>query len=216
MAFRFASRIVITCLLLFAPLIGRSSAALAADALFAQPLITAAIDETNLVRVANNVVKAFNAANDRGVVADDFPLEHPQLQLRRSPEQEQALDAFIAALHDPKSPNFHRFLSAQEFGAGFGVTATDLDAVRRWLAGRSFAVNYVHPSGMVIDFSGTAALVKSTFHTEIHRLNVNGVAHIANASNPSVPAALRPVVAGLVSLPKRRDLSCQSASNFGV
>ncbi len=152
MAFRFASLIVIACLLSFAPSIGPSSAALAADALFAQPRITAAIDETNLVRVANNVVKAFNAANDRGVVADDFPLEHLQLQLRRSPEQERALDAFIDALHDPKSPEFHKFVSSEELGARFGAAASDLDTIRRWLAGRGFQVNFVHPSGMVIDF----------------------------------------------------------------
>ena len=35
---------------------------------------------------------------------------------------------------------------------------------------------------------------------EIHRLDVNGAAHIANASDPSIPAALQPVVAGVISL----------------
>ena len=91
-------------------------------------------------------------------------------------------------------------MSAGEFGARFSVAASDLDTVQHWLAGHGFQVNSVYPSGMIIDFSGTAGLVKAAFHTEIYRLDVNGVAHIANASDPSIPAALQPVVAGVVSL----------------
>jgi subtilase family serine protease len=200
MAFRLTSLIVSGCVMSLAQLLHPSSKAIAANALFGQPRITAAIDETKLVSIPNNVVKAFNAANDRGVVADDFPLEHLQLQLQRSAAQEKAVEAFIDALHDPKSGDFHRWLSTAEFGARFGVAASDLVTVQRWLAGRGFHVNSVYPSGMIIDFSGTAGLVKAAFHTEIHQLEVNGVAHIANASNPSIPAALQPVVAGVVSL----------------
>ncbi|HTV33548.1 MAG TPA: S53 family peptidase [Methylocella sp.] len=103
-------------------------------------------------------------------------------------------------MHDPKAPEFHKWLSAQEFGARFGVATSDLETLQRWLAGHGFQVNYVYPSRMIIDFSGTAGLVKVAFHTKIHRLEVNGVAHIANASDPSIPAALRPMVAGVISL----------------
>jgi subtilase family serine protease len=200
MALRFGSLIVVGCVMALTQLLEPSYKAIAADALFGQPRITAPINETDLVRIPNNVVKAFNPANDRGPVADDFPLEHPQLQLHRSAAQEQAVEAFIDALHNPKSPEFHKWLSPQEFGARFGVAASDLDTVRRWLAGRGFQVNSVYPSGMIIDFSGTAGLVNAAFHTEIHRLGVNGIAHIANASDPSIPAALQPVVAGVISL----------------
>jgi subtilase family serine protease len=211
MAFRLPSLIVAGCLLLIAKLLHPSSQAMAADVLFGQPRITAAIDEAKLVSIPNNIVKAFSAANDRGVVADDFPLEHLQLQLQRSAAQEQAVEAFIDALHDPKSPEFHKWLSAAEFGARFGVAASDLVTVQRWLAGRGFHVNFVYPSRMIIDFSGTAGLVKAAFRTEIHRLDVNGIAHMANASNPSIPAALQPVVAGVISLTDFRGLSKHKA-----
>jgi subtilase family serine protease len=61
-------------------------------------------------------------------------------------------------------------------------------------------VNTVYPSGMSIDFSGTAGQVSAAFHTEIHRLSVGGKDHIANMTDPRIPAALAPVVAGIVSL----------------
>jgi subtilase family serine protease len=200
MTLRFIVSVFAACLPWLAQLLGPLPPAMAQDSPFSQPRITTAIDETKLVQIKNNVVKASNAANDRGAVVDDFPLEHLQLQLQRSPDQEQAVENFIESLHDPKSPQFHKFLSAKQFGARFGIAASDLDAVTRWLAGHGFRVNFVHPGGMVIDFSGTAGLVKAAFHTEIHKLDVNGVAHIANASDPSIPAALQPVVAGIASL----------------
>lgn len=57
------------------------------------------------------------------------------------------------------------------------------------------------PSLMAIYFiSGTAGQVREVFHTEIHYYNVNGEQHIASAGEPSIPAALAPVVAGFWSL----------------
>ena len=56
----------------------------------------------------------------------------------------------------------------------------------------------INPQSIV--FSGTAGQVRNAFHTEIHNLNVNGEKHIANMSNPQIPAALAPAVVGVVSL----------------
>jgi len=62
------------------------------------------------------------------------------------------------------------------------------------------SVEAVLPSRMVIEFSGTAGDVREAFHTEIHNLDVNGVHHIANMSDPRIPAALAPAVAGIAKL----------------
>ena len=51
-----------------------------------------------------------------------------------------------------------------------------------------------------MDVSGTAGQVREAFHTGIHKYVVNGKQHITNASDPSIPAALAPVVVGVVSL----------------
>ncbi len=52
----------------------------------------------------------------------------------------------------------------------------------------------------VIEFSGNVGQVRNAFHTEIHRFNVTGEARQANVNDPQIPAALTPVVAGIVSL----------------
>jgi subtilase family serine protease len=163
-------------------------------------LITQEIDESRLLTLKGNTRPEANAVNDRGAVADDFQMEHMLLQLQRPPEQEQALKEFIDQLHNPASPNFHRWLSAPEFGEKFGLAPEDLNTITTWLQSHGFQVNMVYPSGMLIDFSGSVGQVREAFRTEIHNLEVRGVNHIANLSDPQIPAALAPAVVGVVSL----------------
>jgi subtilase family serine protease len=164
------------------------------------PSIVQGIDENRLVTLQGNIRPEATAANDRGAVAEDFPLAHMQLQLKRSPDSEAALARYIAELSDPQSPNYHKWLTPEQFAADYGVATADVSAVTDWLTSRGFTVNGVAPTGLAIDFSGTAGQVRSAFHTEIHNLSVDGADHFANMSDPRIPAALAPVVAGIVSL----------------
>jgi subtilase family serine protease len=162
--------------------------------------ITQPIDPARLYTLAGNTRGEANARNDRGKVLDSFAMDHMLLQLQRSPEREQALRDFIDRQHDSTSPNFHKWLTAAEFGRTYGPAPQDIDTVAEWLRSSGFTVNTVYPSGMSVDFSGTAGQVLAAFHTEIHKLSVNGNEHIANMSDPQIPEALAPVVAGIVSL----------------
>ena len=166
----------------------------------ARPLITERIDETKLHRLAGNTRSEATAQNDIGAVPDDLAMEHMMLQLKRSPQQEAALAQTIEDLHNPKSANFHKWMTAEQFGQTYGAAQQDADTVAAWLKARGFTVNAVYPGGMVIDFSGTAGQVRDAFHAEIHALNVNGERHIANMSDPSIPAALAPAVSGVISM----------------
>jgi subtilase family serine protease len=163
-------------------------------------LIAQAVDENQLVRLVGNTRPEATALNDRGIVADSLPMQHMLLQLRRSPAQEQALDQLIDQLHDPKSANYHQWLTAAQYGSRFGLAQQDLDTIATWLRGQGFAVNAVYPSGVLIDFSGNAGQVRQAFHTEIHAISVNGQPHIANMSDPQIPEALAQAVSGILSL----------------
>ncbi len=166
----------------------------------ARRLITEPVDENQLITLAGNWRPEANSENDLGPAADSMPMEHMLLQLRRTPEQEQALTELIEQLHNPDSPNFHQWLTAQEFGERFGPAPEDLQTITAWLQSHGFTVPVVYPSGMLIDFSGTAGQVRQAFHTTIHHLEVNGVKHFANMGEPQIPAALANAVAGIVSL----------------
>ena len=163
-------------------------------------LITQNVDESKLVTLGGNTRPEAKAKNDLGRVDDNLVMEHLQLLLKRSPQQEQDLDTFINDLHDQSSPGFHRWLTAKEFGERFGVAQQDRDTIKNWLRSHGLKVNVEYPNSQVIDFSGTAGQLREVLHTEIHNLNVNGVKHIANMSDPQIPAALAPAIVGVVSL----------------
>src|ERR1700683_3913073 len=82
----------------------------------ARPLITAKINENDLVTLAGNTRSEAPADNDRGRLADATPLEHLFLLLQRAPEREQALETMIDQMHDRTSPNFHHWLTPEQFG----------------------------------------------------------------------------------------------------
>jgi subtilase family serine protease len=157
------------------------------------------IDESVLVAIGGTP-RAAVAKNDLGPVEETFRLDHMYLQLSRTAAQEQALALAIKDIQDPKSANYHKWLTAEQLGENYGPSRQDINRVTEWLSSHGLQVNTVHTTGLTIDVSASAAQLREAFHTEIHRYVVNGKTHIANATPPKVPAALAPVVAGFVSL----------------
>jgi len=191
------------CLSLASMMIVVSGLALSATAQTASApnaRIVGPVKDALQVALAGNTRPEANPANDLGPVDDGLALGHMQLLLSRAPAQQAALDAYSASLNDKSSPNFHKWLTAEQIGANYGAAQADIDQVTGWLTAHGFAVNGVYPNKMLIDFSGTAGHVREAFGTEIHNYHVKGARHIANASDPKIPAALAPVITGIVSL----------------
>jgi subtilase family serine protease len=192
-----------------------------------RPIITQNVEPGGLVALRGNTRPEARLENDRGPVVESLPMEHMLLQLRRSPGQERAFEQFIEELHTKGSPNYHRWISARILGQKYGPTAQELNTVTRWLESQGLKANVVYPSGMVIDFSGTAGQVERAFSTQIHNLEVKGEKHIANMSDPKIPAELAQTVVGVVSLhdfrpnpmhlmKKARPLFDDSQGNYAV
>jgi len=171
----------------------------AAGAEPAAALIRSPVDESVRVTLGGNTPpSAAIGARDQGAVDDALPFEHLLLMLKRDAATEGALQARILALHTPGSSEFHHWLTAEQVGAQFGANPQDVAVLVQWLTSHGFAVNRLYKSGLVLDFSGTAAQIRETFHTEIHRLAMaNGERHLANVSDPQIPAALAAAVVGV-------------------
>ena len=165
-----------------------------------QPRITAAINESRLTTLRGNTHPLARPQFDRGAAPDSLPMQRMLLVLQRSAAQEAALETLMEQQQDQSSPNYHAWLTPQQFGEQFGPADADIQTVTSWLESHGFTVNRVSNGRTVIEFSGTAGQVRNAFRTEIHRYNVNNEDHWANASDPQIPTALTPVVAGIDSL----------------
>ena len=162
--------------------------------------IVNAIDESQRVTLSHTVSPLANAANDRGAAPDGMQLDRMQLVLQRSPDQETALRQLVAQMHTPGSPNYHQWLTPEQFGAQFGSSDQDIATIESWLGSHGFAVSRVNPGKATLEFSGSVAQLRDAFHTQIHKYAVDGETHYANANDPQIPAALAPVIGGFASL----------------
>ena len=182
---------VIVCLLVIAsPLLAQQPPA----------LVTQPIDNSVRTVLTGNVHPLARAQYDQGEAPSDLVLHRMMLVLKRSSQQETALRRLIENQQNKNSSNYHKFLTPSEFGTQFGPSDSDIAAVTNWLQQSGFQVAQVSNGRIVIEFSGTAGQVKQAFGTAIHKYVVNGQPHWANSSNPSIPTALVPAVAGVNSL----------------
>lgn len=175
------------------------------------------IDETHLVTLAGNVSPLTRTAVDEGAIPASTRLDRMILLLESSTAQQAALDTLVAAQQDPHSPQYHQWLTPAEFGAQFGASKAQLSLVTSWLTSHGFTVEAISTGQRSIVFSGTAGQVAGAFHTELHQYLVDGTQHIANSSDPEIPAALSGIVGGVVTLDDfRRNSQIASQRSFAT
>lgn len=131
---------------------------------------------------------------DLGRAAGNRVIQGVSIAFRPSATQQKDLDRFIAQLGDRTSRNYHKYLTPAQFGERFGMSHADIAKVTAWLQSERFTNIQVANGRNQISFDGTLGQIESTFALEMHNYLVDGEIHLANASEPSVPAAL----AGLV------------------
>jgi subtilase family serine protease len=114
--------------------------------------------------------------------------------------QQQALTQLLAQQQDRKSANYHKWLTPEQWADRFGLSLNDVLKITNWLTSQGFTKIQVARGRNWFVFDATAAQIQSAFGTEIHRYNLNGEMHIANATAPKIPAALRGIAAGIRGL----------------
>lgn len=153
-----------------------------------------------LVALPGNVPSFAQPRFDQGPVADSFAANRILLLLRRSPQQQDALDKFLRDANTPGNPRYHHWLTPAQFGEQYGPGAAEIGRVQAWLEQQGFTVSGVTQGRTAIEFSGTAGQLRQAFHTEIHSYAVHGQILHANNSDPKIPVSLAPLVLGLSPL----------------
>jgi hypothetical protein len=165
-----------------------------------RPRVVEAVDDARRTSLSGNVHPLARAELDRGEAPPDLRMDNMLLVLQRSPEQEQDLARLLDDQQDKTSPQYHHWLTPEQFAQQFGLADSDLAKVNDWLISKGFQNIRASKGRTVIEFSGTSNQVQQAFQTGIRKYVVNGEEHWANAADPQIPAALRPVVAGVFTL----------------
>jgi uncharacterized protein (TIGR03437 family) len=158
------------------------------------------VDNRQRTVLAGNLHPKVLAANDQGRVAPSLAMSYITLTLAPSAGQQADLEKLLVEQQTPGSPNYHHWLTPEEYGQRFGVSDADISTITGWLQQQGLHVVSVARGKTWIAASGTAAQVEAAFQTEIHSYVADGETHFANASAPSVPAAFGPVLKGIRGL----------------
>jgi subtilase family serine protease len=143
---------------------------------------------------------------DVGRVPDAILLEHLSIRVARNPGREQAFQQLLRDQHDPKSTQYHKWLSPQQLGAEYGGDADVLDEVSAWLSSHGLKINSISNDRTVIDFSGTVGALSAAFSSTFHYFDSEGGELISITTEPHISpeiASKIKFIAGLSTVPIR-------------
>jgi subtilase family serine protease len=160
----------------------------------------APVTNTDLVPLSGNVHQFARAQFDAGEAPSTLRPSGLDIVFTKTPEQEHALQQLLAAQQDPKSAQYHKWLTPAQYGQRFGASDATLAAVTNWLKSNGLSVGQLPPGRGHLPFFGSKAQVEGALHTHIHLFAAAGEQHYANVSAPLIPASLTSAIAAIRGL----------------
>lgn len=117
-----------------------------------------------------------------------------------APRHKRQLDAMVAAVSNPASPQYRHFLTPQQYQQRFGPSTQQVAAVSRWLTGAGLKVTAVANGNRYLVVSGTAAQAERAFATDLRSFRHGNRTDRAPARDLSVPKNLGSMVLGVAGL----------------
>src|SRR5882757_3745359 len=102
------------------------------------------------------------------------------------------LEKLLAEQQDSSSPEYHRWLTPDEFSRRFGPTDAQIAKVSRWITDQGFKIESTSAASRTITFSGSVAQVEKALGVKI-AATADG-STFANTTDPAVPADLAPLI----------------------
>lgn len=129
---------------------------------------------------------------------------------RRNQEQ---LNALLAGQQDPRSPQYHKWLTPQEYAGRFGVTRSEFDEVSKWLTSEGFQVTGGSPLDGYIKFSGSTLTIARAFGTSVSKFSPDG-SKFGILNEPRIPTQYENLVGTITGLDNLHAAKTMSASNL--
>jgi YVTN family beta-propeller protein len=105
-------------------------------------------------------------------------------------EEEQ----FLIDLHTKGSPQFHHFLTAEEWDARFAPSTEDEQAVVDWAEGQGFTVTHRYPNRLLVDVEAPVATTERAFDVTINSYQLGASFFFSNDRDPLLPVSLLSII----------------------
>jgi subtilase family serine protease len=156
---------------------------------FSQPI--------NAQVAANNMSRMLSNAENLG--AEDIS-KQITVTVWLKHHNQSAFDELVRQMYDTSSPNYHHFLTLEQYHANFAPTAREAAAVRDFLTAHNLTLSSVDKNNHYISAQGRIADVQDAFKVQINRFKINGKIHRANLTEPEIEGPAATVVAAVQGL----------------
>jgi subtilase family serine protease len=122
------------------------------------------------------------------------------LSITLQPRNMVSLTTFLKAVNDPKSPQYHKYLSTQAYAQQYGQTTATIDQLSAYLRSAGFTILEVGSNRLSIRVSATAATIERAFALHLGVFDYKGAQVYAPLENPSILSAYAPAIQAITGL----------------
>ncbi len=110
-------------------------------------------------------------------------------------------DALIKSLYTFGDPQFHHFLTPEQFAAQFGPTQADYDAVIAYAKAQGFTIEAAYANRALLTVTAPAARVEKAFSLRLMNYQAaDKRAFQAPDAEPTLPASVAQIISGIIGL----------------
>lgn len=119
-------------------------------------------------------------------------------------------ELFLQELANPASPQFRRFLTADEWNARFAPSVQDEAAVVGWARSQGLRITQRYPNRLIVDVEAPLGVIEQALNVRINNYQYDGYTYFSNEREPAIPANLALLirsVGGLNNFPEMTPAS---------
>src|SRR5579872_3339586 len=98
------------------------------------------VDHASRASLAGNLHPKARAEYDQGRVSPSMQLSYVTLELAQSASQQADLEKLLVEQQTPGSPNYHHWLTPEQFADRFGMSDGDVAKIAAWLQSEGLTV----------------------------------------------------------------------------
>src|SRR5216684_2181031 len=103
------------------------------------------INDNDTVVIHGNVPPQAEAKDDRGPTDRNLKYEKMILLLQPRSSGRDSIERLVADLNNSSLPNYHQWLTPEQFGKRFGISYDDLNDITGWLQLNGFTIDEIAP-----------------------------------------------------------------------
>ena len=124
-----------------------------------------------------------------------------------------AFDTLVRQMYQKGSPNYHRWITLDEYKTRFAPGADEAAMVRDFLTSHNLRISAMDENHHFVTATGRVGDVQNAFNVEIRRFEMHGAVHMMNTSEPTISGPVGALVAGVQGL---NDLKYASNAKLPV